>query len=483
MVVGEISQERDLIIIGGGPGGYTAAIRGAQLGLSVTLIEQGDMGGVCLHQGCIPSKVFTHAAAKRSETAHLQELGIGGDEVGFNMKMLLSYKTKVIDGLRLGVESLCKENKIEIIRGKGTFLAVDRIGVENGHQFDIFEFNKAIIATGSSSVMPIGMVKKGHRILLAHDVFELEELPNHLIVVGDDYIALEVASSYAALGSKVTIYLDNKVSIPLDESIDKELYRLFKKRKISVIKDAVLMATTETDDGVSIIFQTNENVEETLYGTHLYASGLRKPNVKTIGVNRFGIAQTEEGFIKINEHMQSSIPSIYAVGDVTEGPLLAFKAIKQGKAAVEAIAGGKPEVDLTFVPVVVHTIPPIASVGLTEQNVRELKLNVRISQISLRGNGYAAITNKKDGFIKVISDSSTDIIVGIHMIGEGAIEMAGTFVQLLEMVAKEEDIKFPTYAHPGFNESLLEAVEGLIGQAIHIPPTTNEKFKPKLIDA
>ena len=219
MVVGEISQERALVIIGGGPGGYTAAIRGAQLGLSVTLIEQADIGGVCLHQGCIPSKIFTHAAAKRSETAHLQELGIGGGDDTFNLKKLLAYKTKVIDGLRLGVESLCKDNKIEIIRGKATFLAVDRIGVENGHQFDIFEFDHAIIATGSSSVMPTGMIKKGNRILLAHDVFELEEIPDLLIVLGDDYIALEVASSYAALGSKVTIILDNKASVPLDESI------------------------------------------------------------------------------------------------------------------------------------------------------------------------------------------------------------------------------------------------------------------------
>ena len=470
MVVGEISQKRELIIIGGGPGGYTAAIRGAQLGLSVTLIEQGDMGGVCLHQGCIPSKIFTHAAAKRSEIAHLQELGIGEEDATFNLKKLLAYKTTVIDGLRLGVESLCRDNKIEIIPGKATFLAVDRIGVENGHQVDIFEFNQAIIATGSTPILPTGVVKEENRILLAHDVFDLEELPDHLIVLGDDYIALEVASSYAALGSKVTIFLNNKVSVPLDESINKELNRLFKKRKVVVIKDAVLISTIETDDGVSITIQTNKDGGETIQGTHLFVSGVRKPNVEMIGINRFGIAQTEEGFIKINDNMQSSIPSIYAIGDVTEGPLLAVKAIKQGKAAVEAIAGGIPEVDLTFVPVVVHMIPPIASVGLTEQKTRDLGMKVDVSQTSLRSNGYAAITNKKDGFIKVISDSSTDIIVGIHMIGEGAIEMAGTFVQLLEMVAKEEDIKFPFYAHPGVNESLLEAVEGLIGQAIHIAP-------------
>ena len=161
MVVGEISQERNLIIIGGGPGGYSAAIRGAQLGLSVTLIEQANMGGVCLNEGCIPSKIFTHAAAKRSETAHLQELGIGSSDDLFDFKKLLAYKTKVINQLRSGVESLCNENKIEIIRGKATFLAVNKIGVENGHQFDIFEFQQVIIATGSSPIMPSAMKEKG----------------------------------------------------------------------------------------------------------------------------------------------------------------------------------------------------------------------------------------------------------------------------------------------------------------------------------
>ena len=471
MVVGEISQERELIIIGGGPGGYTAAIRGAQLGLSVTLIEQAEMGGVCLNEGCIPSKVFTHAAAKRSESAHLQDLGIGGNGDAFNLTKLLEYKTKVIDRLKSGVESLCKENKIEIIRGKATFLGVDRIGVENGHQFDSYKFKHIIIATGSSPVMPTGLTSNGNRILLAHEIFDLKEVPKHLIVNGQDYIALEVASSYAALGAKVTILLGKNADLPFDESVSKELLRLFKKRKVNVIKEVELIATKEIENGIMITYKNEKNVEETIEGSHLFISGLRKPNVESIGITRFGIERTEEGFIKVDGNMQSSIPSIYAIGDVTEGPLLAVKAMKQGKAVVEAIAGGKPEVDLTFLPVIVHTIPPVAAVGLTEQNAHELGIDVRSSQFFLRSNGYATITDKTDGFIKVLSDSTTDIIIGIHMIGEGALEMSGSFVQLLEMAAKEEDIKFPSYAHPGYNEGLLESVEGLIGQAIHAAPT------------
>ena len=468
MVVGEISQQRNLLIIGGGPGGYTAAIRGAQLGLSVTLIEQADLGGVCLNKGCIPSKIFTHAATKRSETSHLQDLGIGNGNDAFNVNKLLTYKNKVIDGLRAGVESLCKENKIEVINGKATFLGIDRIGVEKGHQFDIFEFEQVIIATGSSPMMPTNLKEKGKRILLSHEIFELEEIPQHLIVSGQDYIALEVASSFAALGAKVTILFDDK-SETFDESINKELNRLFKRRKITVHKNVQITSTNELDSEITLTIH-NKNGEDTIKGSHLFVSGIRKPNVESLGINRIGIVQTEEGFIQVDGNMQTSIPSIYAIGDVTEGLLLAVKAIKQGKAAVEAIAGRKPEVDLTFLPIVAHTIPPIVSVGLTEQSARDFGLDVRVSQFPLAGNGYASITGKKDGFIKVIFDSKTEIISGIHMIGEGSIEMSGSFVQLLEMAAKEEDVKFPLYAHPGFSEGLLEAVEGLIGQAIHVAP-------------
>ncbi|MFJ7936033.1 dihydrolipoyl dehydrogenase family protein [Sporosarcina sp. NPDC096371] len=470
MVVGEISQLRNLIIIGGGPGGYTAAIRGAQLGLSVTLIEQADMGGVCLNQGCIPSKIYTHAAAKRSETPHLQELGMGSPENGFNLQQLLAYKDKVISRLRTGVERLCLDNKIEIIKGKVTFLAVDKIGVENGHQFDIFEFEQVIIATGSSPMLPTAIKEKGERILWPHELFTLEEIPEHLIVRGQDYMALEAASSYAALGAQVSLVMDEQGGFPFDESINKELTRLFKKRKIKVYKEREFISIKETDTGISLTIQTDKNVEETIRGSHLCVSGTRTPNLDAIGISRFGIDQTTEGFIRVDGNMQSSIPSIYSIGDVTEGPMVAVKAIKQGKAAVASIAGEHVEVDLTFMPVVAHTIPPAVSVGLTEQRAREAGLVVRVSQFTLGGNGYATITGKKDGFIKVIADATTDIIQGIHMIGEGAIDMSSSFVQLLEMAAKEEDITFPHYAHPSFSEGLLEAVEGLVGQAIHAAP-------------
>ncbi|WP_438311869.1 dihydrolipoyl dehydrogenase [Sporosarcina sp. FA9] len=470
MVVGEISQERNLVILGGGPGGYSAAIRAVQLGLSVTLIEKADMGGVCLNRGCIPSKIFSHAATRQSEISHMQNLGIGIEPTSFNITQLLSYKKRIIEELRTGVENLCKANKIEVIRGIGTFLGVNRIGVENGHQFDIFQFEQAIIATGSTLESHPMIQENGKRVFSSNEIYDINHVPDHLLIIGSDYISIEVASSFAALGAKVTVFLESGTEFPFDESIKQELYRLFKKRKIIVFKDVELMRTEEVDDGIIVAFQKAGNVTD-VTGSHLFVSASRKPNVEMLGIDRLGIERTETGFIKVNGNMQTSLPSIYAIGDVTEGPMLAVKAIKEGKAAVESIAGEKPEVDLTFIPYVAHTIPPISTAGLTEQTARKLEMIVKVSQFNLSGNGYAAITGKKEGFIKVISDSTTGLLLGIHMIGEGAIEMSGSFVQLLEMTAKEEDIKFPAYAHPGYNECLLEAIEGLIGQAIHSVPS------------
>ena len=293
--------------------------------------------------------------------------------------------------------------------------------------------------------------------------------------MGNDYIALEVASCYAALGSNVTVLIDGQVGLPFDESINQELLRLFKKRKIRLVNTEKLVSTGVTEDRIVITVQTDNKKEEIVNGSYLFVSGTRTPNVEATGINRFGIHQTNQGFIIVDGNMESSIKSIYAIGDVTEGPSLAVKAIKQGKAAAEAISGGKPEVDLTFVPTIVHTIPPIASVGLSEQDVKAFDIEARTSQFPMRGNGFSAITAKIDGFLKVISDSNTSIILGIHMIGEGAVELSSSFVQLLEMAAKEEDIKFPSYAHPSYGEGLLESVEGLTGQSIHMIPLKKAK--------
>ncbi|PKR77372.1 dihydrolipoyl dehydrogenase [Halalkalibacillus sediminis] len=468
MVVGEITEERDLVIIGGGPGGYTAAIRAAQLGLQVTLVEEGDLGGVCLNRGCIPSKIWTHTSKKISEVPQMQEMGIGVSEPELDLDKLLTYKTKITEQLRTGVESLCQGNKIEVLQGKATFTKEDRIGVEYGHQFDTYIFKHAIIATGSTAVLPEGFPKARSRILLSHELFDLNEVPDHLLIYGHDYLVYEMASTYQSFGSKVTLIQDEELD--LDQAIEKELKRSFKKKKIKVIQQDSLQSIEETDEGVTIQLTDQKGKVQSIEGTHLFTSGNPIPNLDSLGINRFGVEQAESGQIVVDHTMKSTASNIYAVGDVTEGPSLAVKAIKQGKVAAEAIAGENVEADLTFLPTIIHTCPPVASVGLTEQEAKENELEYLVGQFNLNANGYAKVTGKTDGTIKVISDAKTEIILGIHMIGEGAVELSSTFVQLLEMAAKVEDIRFPLFAHPSTNEGLLEAVEALTGQAIHNPP-------------
>lgn len=286
---------------------------------------------------------------------------------------------------------------------------------------------------------------------------------------GNDYITLEVATTFHAFGSKVTLLWEKKNNFPFDESVNKELLRLLKRKKITVYKNAVVQHAEETTEDITVHFHSS-GLKRDLTGTYLFMAGNRRPDKAEMGLERIGVQFTENGFVRTNENMETSVPSVYAVGDVTGPPFLAVKAIKQGKTAVEKIAGKKTELDFTFLPEVVHTIPPVVSAGLTEHEARKTAGEIRISRFPLSSGGYGWITGKKDGFIKVISDAKTDLILGIHMIGEGAVELSGHFVQLLEMAAREEDAKFPLYAHPSFNEGLLEAVEGLIGQAVHIHP-------------
>jgi dihydrolipoamide dehydrogenase len=474
MVVGELAQERDVVIIGGGPGGYSAAIRAAQLGLSVTLIEEGELGGVCLNKGCIPSKVFAHAAQKMADIPHLKDIGIDLENTGFQLGKLQNYKAKIITQLRQGVEALCKANRIEILRGHASFLAEDRIGVEAGDAFEVYRFRHAIIAVGASHISPPAVSVDHERILNVDSIYSLETLPGHLLVYGNDYIALEVAMSFHAFGSQVSVISDDG-TFSLDGTIAKELQRIWKKRKIKLYTRCQIERAESSLDCVAVTIRTSEGETATLEGSHFFVSCEKKANTNGLGIERLGIETDGSGFIQVNRQAQTSLSHIYAVGDVTGAPFLAVKAIKQGKAAAEAIAGEAVEVDLTFLPTVVHSIPPIASAGLTETEARRQYGAIRIGEFPLAGNGYASILGQKDGVIKVISDAATDVLLGVHMIGAGAVELISSGVLGLEMAAREEDFRFPLYPHPSGNEALLEAVEALRAQAIHLAPAKQGK--------
>ncbi len=466
MVVGELAQERDVIIIGGGPGGYHAAIRAAQLGLSVTLVEKNVLGGVCLNEGCIPSKIFTSSSRKYAELSGLFDMGIEMTDYRFNVAKLQQYKQSVVNQLRAGVEALCKTNKIELIYGNGYFLSEDKLGVENGHQYDVYKFKDAIIATGCSQRMEPTLQQE--HVLNEKNIFSLEEIPEHLVVVGSDYISIEIAMCFHALGAKVTLCIQES-DFQFDSSINKELTRLCKKIKLQVYKDCKLEDVSKQEEHVILKLQ-NKQDRLSIEGSHCFVSNEKQANIADLGIQRLNILLSSDGFIEVDQQCRTSLPHIFAIGDVTNGRKLAVTAIKQGKVAAEVIGGLSSVYNEVLIPTVIHSNPPIGFVGLTEEEAKEEYRSVSVSQFPLNANGYASVTNQKDGFVKVVSDSNSGLILGFHIIGAGAIELISSGVIGLEMVAREEEFTFPDYPHPSLNESLLETIEGLSGKSIHLPP-------------
>ncbi|MGE6260962.1 dihydrolipoyl dehydrogenase family protein [Heyndrickxia sporothermodurans] len=464
MVVGEIAQEKEVVIIGGGPGGYTAAIRAAQLGKEVLLIEQKKLGGVCLNEGCIPSKTFVHAAKQASKLEHISILGYQIENNRFDYSSFLTYKNQVVTQLGAGVASLCKANKIEIMYGRATFISENKIGIENGHHYEVVNFEQAIIATGakadSKKILPNYQLDR-------LQLFNLDKLPDQLILVGSDYIILEAAFAYSLLGTKVSIILQKNNEFEYDLDIVKEVKRQLKKNKITLYTEIEKLHFDEAENGVECSFINQKGEANKIYANAFYMSESLMGNTESLGLERIGIMVDEHQFIICDKQGRTNLNHIFAIGDVTGEPFYAVKSMKQGKVAAEMISGGINEVDLTWMPKVVHSIPPIASVGYTEEEAKIAGFSTKTGQYQLPGNGYALLTGNRDGFVKAIIDEQTNRLIGIHIIGEGAIELISTAIIGGEMVARDEDFLFPTYPHPSINEALLEAMEDTVGLSIH----------------
>jgi dihydrolipoamide dehydrogenase len=475
MVVGELAYEKDVVVIGGGPGGYQAAIRAAQLGRKVTLIEKGDLGGVCLHKGCIPSKLYTEAADRVRKIKAAGEFGIELSFSAFQLEKLIDEKDRKIKQLKNGVEELCKGNEIELVKGNAFFLSTDRLGIENGESYQVFRFKHCLIATGSTPVWPSEISARSEKLLDCWSVFSLEKLPDELIIYGSCYIALEMAMSFQAFGSKTSIVLDQKKEdFGFDSAVNRELGRILKKNRIKVYRGAKLLSAEENQSGVEITYEQGGEIKQLEGSCFLAAAGFR-PNTVDLGLERAGVETDSAGFIKADQQGKTSASHIFAAGDVADGQPFASKAIRQGKAAAETIAGLKTEADLRFAPAVIHTQPPIAFAGLTEQEALESGYKIDTGTFPFSLLGYASVKGSREGIAKVIFEKETGFLLGVHMIGEGAQELIMAGVSLLEMAAREEDMLFPVYAHPSSAEALLEAVESLKSRSIHLP--AREKAK------
>lgn len=469
MVVGDLALEVDVLVIGAGPGGYVAAIRAAQLGRSVTIVDKDQMGGVCLNRGCIPSKAIISAAERYQQIKQAGEMGLEiTGEVNVNMPQLIKWKDGVVKKLTGGVKTLLKGNDITIVSGEAFFSGPNSVRVSDEHTSQTYKFNDVIIATGSRPTELKVLPFDGKRILSSTELLNLQEVPKRLVVVGGGYIGLELGTAFAKLGSEVTILEGTDSLLPGTEpALTKMVTRKLKKLGVQVITKAMVQGGEVNGDAVTVRAQVG-NEEKSFTADYCLVAVGRTPNTDELGLDYAGVELDERGFIKINDQCRTNVEHIYAIGDCAGGALLAHKASYEAKVAAEAMSGKKSAIDYQAMPFVIFSDPEIAYTGLTEAQAKEEGFDPVVSRFAFQANGRALSMNHADGFVQVVADRETKQLLGVQIVGPEASTLIGEAVLALEMGANVEDISLTIHAHPTLPETIMEAAEGILGQAIHM---------------
>ncbi len=477
MVVGEIATGTDLLVVGGGPGGYVAAIRAAQLGKDVTLVEKDELGGICLNVGCIPSKALIYASYLYEKIKRAEAFGISVKDVQVDIGRLQAWKESVVKRLTGGVKQLCEGNGVNIIKGKATFVSAKKCLVEGEHGTQTIEFTDCIIATGSVPMTIPGVEIDGEIVLDSTGALALKRLPESLIVIGGGYIGLELGMVYARLGSKVTVVEMLENLLP---GTDPELTRLVARKAKELKMDIYLKSQAKElkrgKDGAQLTVQTQEG-EVQLTAERVLVSVGRKPNTPPdLGLDKLGVQPDARGFLKVDAQMRTSNPHVYAIGDVAGPPLLAHKASHEGLVAAEAVCGLKSAADWQTVPAVIFTDPEIAYAGLSEAEAQRAGYKTIVGKFPFAALGRALTMGETDGFIKIIADAETKVILGVQIVGPEASTLISEAVLAIEMGATLEDLALSIHPHPTLPEGLMEAAEAALGKAIHI--LTPKKKEP-----
>lgn len=469
MVVGDLALEVDVLVIGAGPGGYVAAIRAAQLGRSVTIVDKDQLGGVCLNRGCIPSKAIISAAERFQQMKQANEMGLEiNGEVNVNMPQLIKWKNGVVKKLTGGVKTLLKGNKIEIVSGEAFFSGPNTVRVSDEKTSQTYKFNDVIIATGSRPTELKSLPFDGKRILSSTELLNLEEVPERLLVVGGGYIGLELGTAFAKLGSQVTILEGTDSLLPGTEpSLTKMVTRKLKKLGVQVVTKAFVQGGEVNGDEVTVLAQVGDEEKSFTADYCLVAIG-RTPNTDELGLDYAGVERDERGFIKIDQQCRTNVEHIYAIGDCAGGALLAHKASYEAKVAAEAMCGKNSAIDYLAMPYVIFSDPEIAYTGLTEQEAKNEGYDPVVSRFAFQANGRALSMDQSDGFVQVVADRNTKQLLGVQIVGPEASTLIGEAVLALEMGANAEDIALTIHAHPTLPETIMEAAEGVFGQAIHM---------------
>ncbi|PRO64771.1 dihydrolipoyl dehydrogenase [Alkalicoccus urumqiensis] len=468
MVVGDFPVEVDTLVIGSGPGGYVAAIRAAQLGQKVTIVEKDNMGGVCLNVGCIPSKALIEAGHRFHNANNSDDMGISVGDVKLDFSKVQKWKGSVVDKLTGGVEGLLKGNDVDIVRGEAYFVDDSTVKIMDDKSSQTYKFNNCIVATGSRPIeLPNFKFKEG-KVVSSTGALQLEEVPEKMVVIGGGYIGVELGSAYADLGSEVTILEGTKQILP---GFEKQMSQLVSKRLkgkgVTIETEAFAQEMEETKDGVKVKAEIKGKTEEFEANVLLVTVG-RKPNTDELGLEQAGIELDDKGLVQIDKQCRTSASTIYAIGDIVSGPALAHKASYEAKVAAEAISGEPAEIDYTAIPEVVFSGPELAQVGLTEQQAKDEGYDVTASKFPFQANGRALSLNESEGFMKMVTRKDDGLVLGVQIAGHNASDMISEACVAIEGGMTAEDLALTIHAHPSLGEITMETAEVALGMPVHI---------------
>ena len=467
MVVGDFPIEVDTLVVGSGPGGYVAAIRAAQLGQKVAIVEKDDLGGVCLNVGCIPSKALISVGERYSEAKDSEEMGIKTKDVKLDFSKVMEYKESVVNRLTGGVEGLLKGNKVEIIKGEAYFNDANTVRIMNEDSAQTYKFKHAIIATGSRPIEIPGF-EFGERVLSSTGALALKELPKKLVVIGGGYIGTELGSAFANLGTEVTILEGGKdILAGFEKQMTAVVKKGLKKNGVTIETEALAQGVEVDKDEVEVTYEVKGETKKVEADYVLVTVG-RRPNTDEIGLESVGIEMSERGLINVDKQGRTNVPNIYAIGDIVAGPQLAHKASYEAKVAAEAISGQKSEVDYLAIPAVCFTSPEMASVGLTEAQAKEEGYDVVAGKFPYAANGRALALGATEGFVKLVSRKEDGLVLGGQIVGANASDMISEIGLAIEAGMTLEDIAMTIHAHPTLGEIVMEAAEVALGTPIHM---------------
>ena len=464
----------DVAVIGSGPGGYVAAIRCAQLGMKTAIIEKySTLGGTCLNVGCIPSKALLDSSHHYEDAvSHFEEHGIEiPGEVKVNLEKMISRKQAVVDQTTKGIQFLMDKNKIDVYEGHGSFKDATHIEITKGKgKPQTIQAKNILIATGSKpSSLPFIKIDK-ERVITSTEALKLKEIPKHMIVIGGGVIGLELGQVYKRLGAEVTVVEFMDRIIPgMDGALSKELMKVLKKQKMKFFLSHQVKSVERKGNEVTVKADNKKGEEVVFKGDYCLVSVGRKPYTEGLNAEAAGVQLTDRGMVQVNAHLQTTAPNIYAIGDVVRGAMLAHKAEEEGSLVAEQLAGQKPHIDYNLIPGVVYTWPEVAAVGKTEEELKADGIAYKVGQFPMRALGRSRASMDLDGFVKILADSKTDEVLGVHMIGARVADLIAEAVTAMEFRASAEDIARMSHAHPTYAEAVKEAaLAATENRALHI---------------